>query len=367
MRIFIISILALFSVINIKSQNLLNGPDDIVFDAKYNRYLIGNWAGNIIVALDSNGNQTVFKTNLPYCHGMELYGDTLYTASADKIFGININDAQIIKNITVPGSARLGHITLDTLNNILYVSDWNVKKIFKVNINTNTPGVLVNSGIETPGGVLFDYNYNRIILLTFEANTPIKAVNPSSGQVTNITSAGYDHLDAIAKDKYGYIYVSSFTQGLVYRFDSVFSASPELISSGHNGPSGFGYNSRDHILGVTNYNTNSYSLITLPVISVKNISGNAESFVLFQNYPNPFNPSTKIKFSVPPSKEARGMIARLCIYDILGREVALLVYKRLNPGTYEVEWNASGFASGVYFYKLVTDKYVSIKKMCLLK
>ncbi len=365
MKIFITLISALILTVNVNSQNLLNGPDDIVFDAKHNRYLIGNWAGNMIVSVDSNGNQTVFKTNLPYCHGLELFGDTLYAASADKIYGININNAQTIKNITVPVSARLGHITLDTLNNILYVSDWNIKKIFKININTNTPSVLVNSGIETPVGVLFDPNYNRIILLTFEANTPVKAVDLTSGQITNITSAGYNYLDAIARDKYGCIYISSFMQGLVYRFDSVFSAPPEIISSGHSGPSGFGYNVLDHILGVTNYNSNSYSLVTLPVISVKNISNKTESFILLQNYPNPFNPVTKIKFTLPSNGETQ--YVRLVIHDALGREVATLVNKPLKPGTYEIEWNASNFASGIYFYKLVTDKHISTGKMCLVK
>jgi hypothetical protein len=365
MKSFILIFSALVLTVNIHSQNLLNGPDDIVFDAKYNRYLIGNWAGNMIVSVDSNGNQTVFKTNLPYCHGMELFGDTLYAASADNILGININNAQIIKTIPVPGSSRLGHITLDTLNNILYASDWNIKKIYKVNINTRIPIVLVNSGIETPVGVMFDPNFNRIILLIFEANTQIKAVNPSSGQVTNITSAGYDHLDAIARDKYGCIYISSFTQGLVYRFDSTFSALPEIISTGHNGPSGFGYNSRGNILGVTNYNTNSYNLITLPVISVKNISNKAEIFVLFQNYPNPFNPVTKIKFSLPSIGNVQ--YVRLIIYDALGREAATLVNKRLKPGTYEVEWDASNYASGVYFYKLIMDRRVSTRKLCLTK
>jgi hypothetical protein len=362
MKLFITIISALTLMVNTYSQNLLNGPDDIVFDEKYNRYLIGNWAGNMIVALDSNENQTVFKTNIPLCHGMELFGDTLYTASANKILGIDINNSQTVKDITVPGSSRLGHITLDTLNNILYVSDWSVKKIYKVNINTNTPGVLVNSGIETPAGVLYDLNFNRIILLTFEANTPIKAVNPSNGQVTNITTEGYDYLDAITRDKYGFIYVSSFTQGLVYRFDSALTAPPVIISSGHNGPSGFGYNSRNHILGVTNYNSNSYSLINLPVISVRNISGNINRFKLFQNYPNPFNSSTNINFQTSERSNVK-----LVIYDMSGREISVLLNDDLSPGSYKLTWQADKFASGIYFCKLITEHQVSAKKMCLTK
>jgi hypothetical protein len=99
-----------------------------------------------------------------------------------------------------------------------------------------------------------------------------------------------------------------------------------------------------------------------------------KSFSLFQNYPNPFNPSTKIKFDIPPSKGARGM-TRLIIYDILGREIAVLVNEQLNSSTYEVEWDGSSYPSGVYFYKLITSDpsassgqgYSETRKMVLIK
>ncbi len=93
-------------------------------------------------------------------------------------------------------------------------------------------------------------------------------------------------------------------------------------------------------------------------------------FSLSQNYPNPFNPATKIKFSIPLSRgvsEGRGMLVRLIVYDILGREVASLVNERLSPGSYEVEWDGSDYPSGVYFYKLITSGYTETRKMVLLK
>jgi hypothetical protein len=96
---------------------------------------------------------------------------------------------------------------------------------------------------------------------------------------------------------------------------------------------------------------------------VNNISGSIpKSYNLYQNYPNPFNPSTKIKFDLPKSSSAK-----LVIYDILGREVAILVNEQLKPGNYNIEWNASNFPSGVYFYKLVAGDYVEVKKMILIK
>ena len=92
-------------------------------------------------------------------------------------------------------------------------------------------------------------------------------------------------------------------------------------------------------------------------------------YTLYQNYPNPFNPVTNIRFDIPRSSQVK-----LIIYDALGREVAKLVNEKVNAGSYEVEWNASSFPSGVYFYriaihseKLVTESFIQTKKMVLIK
>ena len=85
-------------------------------------------------------------------------------------------------------------------------------------------------------------------------------------------------------------------------------------------------------------------------------------YSLSQNYPNPFNPTTNIRFDLPKSGSVK-----LVVFDALGREVATLVNEKLAPGTYEVDWDGSSYASGVYFYKLMTGEYVDVKKMLLLK
>jgi hypothetical protein len=85
-------------------------------------------------------------------------------------------------------------------------------------------------------------------------------------------------------------------------------------------------------------------------------------FTLSQNYPNPFNPTTKIMFALPKSS-----FTKLVIYDILGMEMATIVNNQLNAGTYEAEWNASKYPSGVYFYRLEAGSFVSTKKMILIK
>lgn len=106
--------------------------------------------------------------------------------------------------------------------------------------------------------------------------------------------------------------------------------------------------------------------IKLEGLRQTNISGNESlptEYRLLQNYPNPFNPVTKIKYELP--KESKVTIV---IYDILGREIAKLINNDLKQaGRYEVEFSGKNFASGIYFYKLVTDNFVDTKRMVLIK
>lgn len=93
-------------------------------------------------------------------------------------------------------------------------------------------------------------------------------------------------------------------------------------------------------------------------------------FSLYQNIPNPFNPVTKLKFSIPLSRgvsEGRGVLIKLIIYDMLGKEVSQLVNQQMQPGTYSVDWDASGYPSGVYFYRLIAGDNSFVKKMVLVK
>jgi hypothetical protein len=86
------------------------------------------------------------------------------------------------------------------------------------------------------------------------------------------------------------------------------------------------------------------------------------TFSLSQNYPNPFNPATTIKFSLSMSENVR-----LTVFDCLGREVTTLVNQRLDAGEHVIHFRGDRLASGLYFYKLESSRYSSVKKMALLK
>ena len=87
-----------------------------------------------------------------------------------------------------------------------------------------------------------------------------------------------------------------------------------------------------------------------------------ETYNLHQNYPNPFNPSTSIKFDIPGQS-----FVKITVYDITGKEIESLVNDVKEPGTYEVLWDGSKHASGVYMYKIDAGQFSDVRKMVLIK
>jgi len=101
--------------------------------------------------------------------------------------------------------------------------------------------------------------------------------------------------------------------------------------------------------------------IVTSVSEIKNQTLN-ESFILYYNYPNPFNPNTIIRYDLPEKK-----IVIIKIYDVLGNEITTLVNEKKPAGTYEVEFDATGLPSGIYFYRLQAGNFIETKKMVLLR
>jgi hypothetical protein len=97
-------------------------------------------------------------------------------------------------------------------------------------------------------------------------------------------------------------------------------------------------------------------------ISVNKNSQVSYKYNLSQNYPNPFNPKTVINFQIPVSGNVR-----IVIYDILGKEVKILVDQKQTAGMHNVEFDGTIFASGVYFYKITSGDFTQTKKMVLIK
>jgi hypothetical protein len=91
-------------------------------------------------------------------------------------------------------------------------------------------------------------------------------------------------------------------------------------------------------------------------------SGMPQEYQLAQNYPNPFNPSTTIEYSLPEQADVT-----IKIYDVLGNELEVIFSGNKSAGTHRLNWNASNYASGIYFYRMSAGTFNQVKKMLLLK
>jgi hypothetical protein len=102
------------------------------------------------------------------------------------------------------------------------------------------------------------------------------------------------------------------------------------------------------------------------VVKKSDVDGELESvptqFSLYQNYPNPFNPTTTIRYDVPSASRVR-----LSVYDLLGREIAVLVDDERSPGRFGVTFDAGSLSTGVYFYRLSTSEFSQVRKLVVVK
>ena len=121
----------------------------------------------------------------------------------------------------------------------------------------------------------------------------------------------------------------------------------------------------DELVDVESFRINQETVFTSTVLtSIEPTNeGLPEEFKLYAAYPNPFNPVTTIRFDVGSTSHE----STLRIYDVSGRNVATLINGQLQPGSYEVQWDARGFASGIYFSELISGTKRHTQKMVLLK
>jgi len=247
-------------------QNLLNEPESVVYDPLYDRYLVSNWADGNIIAIDMDGNQSVFCTltgaNLA---GLHIDGEILFAAANNGVnpglTGINLHTGEIIKVIYIAGQSTINGIVTDS-SGYLYVTEWDYYIIFKVDFDAGTYTTFVNTELDQPNGMSFDAANNRILVTSsLSAGQPIKAVSLKDSTVSTIISTGITSLDGLTRDPFGNCYFSSWDTDAVHAYDSNFTNPANVISSGHTNPADIFYDRYHHVIAVPNFDANRLDLI----------------------------------------------------------------------------------------------------------
>lgn len=352
--------LSLFFFVSSSYSQYAN-PESVVYDSTAKRYLISNTSSGNIVQRTLAGVTSNFVTGASSARGMAIYDNKLYVACGTIIRGYDLATGSSIMNVTVSGSQFLNGMDVDA-NGILYISDFNARRIYKLNTATQSCWIYVAATTSQPNGICVDAPRNRVLFCNWGSNAPVKAVNLTDSTVTTVATTTYGNCDGIKMDRANNVYVSTWSAGGVIKFDVNFSAPPSLVITGLSNPADIYVNKKADTLASPNAGNNTVSFHFLNTTGVENNNITVKDFSLNQNYPNPFNPSTSISFNL----NKQGFV-NLSVYNVNGKKVSELLNGKMNAGFQSVSFNAGNLASGIYTYKLTVEGQSVSKNMVLVK
>lgn len=357
--------LILISLIFVSSSYAqYSSPESVTYDPVGKAYYVSNTNSSNIVKRTQDGSTSVFKNVGGSIHGITYYNGKVYVANGTRVRGYDLSNASEVLNVLITGSSFVNDVAIDSTNGMLYASDFSARRIYKVNTNNSTFWTWVAVTAKQPNGLYVDKVRNRLLACTWGASAPVYGIplNDSTNVQTLITTS-YSNCDGISLDRNDHVYISTWGIQSVVRFDINFSMPAFIVTSGLSNPADIYVNRWTDTLAIPNAGNNTVPFVQLTIpTNISDPVSRVEDFRLYQNYPNPFNPVTKIGFTI-----SNFVLTQLSIYDINGKEVDKLINENLSPGSYNIQWNAENFASGVYYYKLTVGNFSETKKMIFVK
>jgi len=262
-------------------------------------------------------------------------------STTSRLVRVNVaqGDAYPYKDIPVGG---IRTIAFD-VNNDLYCAT-QAGLLYKYNIQTNDTHYVGNTAISS----LYSIAINPVNgqLWGVAVNNKIFKINKNTAVANQVGVPGFSITPSITFNHLGKLYGTSglgVQVGVLISYDTASGVASQI--------------------GSTGFSAINSIVISQQTVGIENISNEIPgAYNLHQNYPNPFNPVTNIKFEVPKND-----VVYLSVFDALGREVAVLVNERLNPGVYNYKFNSANVSSGVYYYRIKTSDFSSVKRMVVLK
>jgi hypothetical protein len=244
------------------AQFLLNGPETVVFDSVEQRYFVSNmYAPYSVVEIDKYGSYRIFNsTDMNSPHGMTIAENTLWVACPGmsgngSLIGLDLESGELTHSLYF-GSFTNG-LTADTSGNIWMTTSYGVYKIRLADLQTT----LTAGGITIPNGLHFEARKNRV-LIPSEVHLPHLYTVDVSDMSVSTQSLYPGRYSCITEDHLNNLYISTFFQDQVLRFDSSLSDSPEVVAYG-NGPEGIFFNKRYSTLVVPHMLDHSIAFIPM--------------------------------------------------------------------------------------------------------
>ncbi|UCC43051.1 MAG: hypothetical protein JSU65_07815 [Candidatus Zixiibacteriota bacterium] len=263
----VIAIICLWAAQSGHSQNLLDGPDHATYDEAHDRYLISSSQNQSIVAIDRQGVQSTYLSNLgSYVFGNFISGDTFFvTDSRGSVRAFNLHSKDLLWETFFAGAHYTGGMAMDS-SGYLYIADNMAfeSKIYRMNPADQSYTTFVGS--ELPGytnKLIYDQPNNRLLVVGLYPNSPITAVSLEDASLTPLVTPPSMNLGGIVMDAERNVYVCEYYEGTVHRYDQTFTNPPVLISEGHGHANGIGYDHVHDLLIVPDFENNRVDFVPL--------------------------------------------------------------------------------------------------------
>ncbi|MCP4684403.1 MAG: hypothetical protein GY867_03045 [bacterium] len=237
------------------AQPVIPGAESVEFDTINNRWLVTSYTTGDIIAIDTNGVDSVFKDAYSHSYGLHICGSTLWVTTGGAIKGLDLTSGVEHSSVTPPVLANFDGIASDG-SEYLYVVDTG-GRIIKVKISDLTYSIFASGLPGHTQACVYDGAHNRILVVSYEDNAPIRAIDLDDSTTSIVVTATDGLLDGITRDHEGNTYVASANNGgAVWMYDSTFSSLVKKVSVGYNQPAGLKFNVRDKILAVPVFGEN---------------------------------------------------------------------------------------------------------------
>lgn len=250
------------------------------------RYFVSNTGDNSIKQRDYDGTVTAFASDLPGPpYGIELMGDTLFACISGHLRGYATSDAVEVFDLDLNGGFLNG---LASDGQFLYVTDFNAKKIFKVDPASLTFTTLVTNTGNTPNGIVWDPTMDLLWVVCWGNNAKIKGYDRDSGVEVSTYTTSLGNLDGVALDCLGRLLVSSWSPARITAFETTFSAAgTTLVSTGSSSPADLDYDVVNNVVCIPNSGNNTISLAAVDGCTTGIIP--RRGYATFPVWPNPAN------------------------------------------------------------------------------
>jgi len=333
---------------NVISGNQFQGIN-IGLDSANGNIVQGNYIGTDATGEGALGNGTDGVSIFLGAVDNLVGGDE---AGAENVIAFNVGAGILLNNTSATVRNRLSRNSIFSNDELGIDLSVNPDSAWRDGITDNDPGdpdtgpnnlqnfpVIISADIDGNGDLLIGYNVD---------SEPTNSTYPLTIEFFESDTSGQGET-FVGADQYT---VTDFNNG------------GKTVNLGN--AVGLGITDGDNIVATTTDsvgNTSEFSSLDTVVTDLAEIINNLpKAYALYQNYPNPFNPVSKIKYDIPKIS-----FVTIKVYDVLGSEIATLVNEEKPAGSYEVDFNAIGLPSGVYFYHLKAGQFIETKKMVLMK